>query len=277
MPQENKPVEIIDFNTNRAEGALKDKMIQDCTEQEIKDKLTLIYSMVGLRVQHYPSGQEKQDLHDYLQMKYGKKTLSELVLAFDLAINNELDLKADDVKVYDQFTIAYLASVMSSYKIWLYNIHKNKKPVKDFNQMVEDKKILSDEEKAEWMMDWKQNVDNINFELIPLQFYDFMEQGDLLKLTSKQKWEYTTKSTTQIKTQLFNDIGICKTNDAYIAFNKFENMEKDGFTGEIKGRILNRAKRLIIYRHERLTSGLAILPFSFSIGLDIVTSPFVLF
>ena len=36
-------------------------------------------------------------------------------------------------------------------------------------------------------------------------------------------------------------------NDAYIAYSKFLNMEKDGFTGEFKGRILNRAKRLIIY------------------------------
>ena len=42
-------------------------------------------------------------------------------------------------------------------------------------------------------------------------------------------------------------MSISKTNDAYKVFNSFENMERDGFVGELKGRILNRAKRLIVY------------------------------
>lgn len=244
VKDEQKPIEITDFNTTRAQGALNGKRIEECTEEEIKPKLLLIYSMVGLRSHHYPTGQEKQDLHDYLRLKYAKKTLSELVLAFDLAINNELELKPDDVKVYDQFTISYLAQIMGAYKKWLYDQSKLVK--KDYPKMVAEKITLEDEEMAEWMMYWKNDPD-INIELIPLMFYDFITNKNIITLTKEQKWDYTQKATTQIKSKLFEDITICKTNDAYVAYNKFENMEKNGFTGEFKGRILNRAKRLIIY------------------------------
>ena len=89
--------------------------------------------------------------------------------------------------------------------------------------------------------------DDINFELIPLQFYDFMEEDNLLRVTPKRKWEYLERATQAIKSQLQIDIGNCKTTDALRLYREFEKMEKNGFTGELKGRILNRAKRLIIY------------------------------
>lgn len=243
--EDRLPIETIDAYTNRAENALKDRLITDCTEEEIKPKLTLIFSMVGLRPQHYPTGDEKQNLHDYLRLKFANKTLSELVLAFDLAINNELELKPEEVKIYDQFTIAYLAQIMAAYKSWLYNIYKNRKP-KEPAAMINEKKTLSDEEKKEWIDEWKIK-ENINIELIPLMFYDYLSSHELLPITNRQKWEYTQKAQTNIKTLLHEDISICKTNDALIAFNKFQQMEKDGFEGVMKERILNRAKRLIVY------------------------------
>ncbi len=246
VPQGNKPVETTDFNLKRAENALKEKLIMDCLEEEVKDKLLLIYSMVGLRVTHYPQGQEKEDIHNYLRLKYGQKTLSELVLSFDLAISNELEIEPDDVKVYDQFTIAYLARIMSAYKVWLYKVYQNWKTKKDYPKMIEEQKILTREDKLEWINEWKQK-DEINVELIPLMFYDFLDAEKMLVISNKQKWEYTQKATTQVKTLLHDDMSTCKTNDAYRAFNAFQNMEKEGFTGEFKGRILNRAKRLIVF------------------------------
>jgi len=244
------PIETTDVNMTRAEVALKDKLIIDCTEDEVKIKLKLIYSMVGLRSQFYPMDGEKQNLHDYIRLKFGNKTLSELVLAFDLAINNELDIKQEDVKVYDQFTIAYMAQIMSAYKSWLYGVYKNLKVKKDYPKMVEDKKILTNEEKAEWICEWKQ-MQEINIELIPLMFYEFLDSQKIILLTAKQKWEYTQKATHNVKSRLFDEMGVCKTNDAYLAYNKFQNQEKEGFDGEFKGRILNRAKRLIVFDYLR--------------------------
>jgi len=241
--QEKKPVEVIDFNVNRAKNALTDKLIENCTEEEIKPKLLLIYSMVGLRVTHYPQGQEKQDLHDYIRLKYGKKTLSEFVLAFDLAINNELDLKTDDIKIYDQFTISYLAMVMSAYKSWLNKIWQTNKS-KPAIVELEEKKEVSDEEKLEWLNEWKR--DDIIVDLIPIHFYDYLIQFNLVEITPKIKWEAIERATQSIKSSLQVAIGECKTTDALREFGEFEKMEKDGFTGKLKEQILNKAKKLII-------------------------------
>lgn len=112
--------------------------------------------------------------------------------------------------------------------------------------MIAEQQTLTDEEKAEWICDWKIMKD-INIDLIPLLFYDFLDGKKIITLTKEQKWKYTEKATIQVKTLLHEDMSNCKTNDAIIAFNKFQNQETTGFTGEFKGRILNRAKRLIVF------------------------------
>ena len=159
-------------------------MVCDCTEDEIKAKLTLIYSLVGLRPQHYPSGQEKIDLHNYIVLKYGQKTLGELVLAFDLAISGELEISRDEVKVYDQFTIAYIANIMASYKKWLRDIN---------NSIVINKKIVMEMKneltKQDWE-DWMHDVKDYKVELIPVMLYDYLVKENLINLTTNEKNEF---------------------------------------------------------------------------------------
>jgi len=115
------PLEIT--NVHVASNALSGKFIGQSTENEVKDKLKIIYAMIGLRPQHFPVDEEKQFLHDYIFAKYGKKTLDELVLAFDLAIQGQLDI--EDIKVYDQFTCEYLAKIMNGYREWLKTVSAN--------------------------------------------------------------------------------------------------------------------------------------------------------
>ena len=236
-----KPLEII--NLEKAKKVLQGKQINDSTEDELKAKLKIIYAMIGLRPQHFPVDEEKAFLHTYIYQKYGNKTLNELILAFDLAIQGQLEV--DDAKVYDQFTCEYLAKIMNAYRNWLKFVTKNAEQYKN-PDMIEDKKELSDEEKADWICDWK-SMKNINIELIPLMFYDFLTSKAIISLTSALKWEYTNKATQNVKTMLQDEIGICKTNDAYFTYNKFQNEETLGFTEPFKGKILNRAKRLIVY------------------------------
>jgi len=237
-------IEITDQAILRAKEALNSVLIHNLSIDQIKPTLLLIYSLVGLRPQFYPSGEEKEQLHQYVQKKYAQKTLPELVLAFDLAINGELDLKPDDVKVYDQFTIAYLAGIMSAYKKWLRIQAQNFKP-KPMIQ-IEDKRSLTDEEKAEWIGEWQQ-MEEINIELIPLLFYDFLVEKEIIKPTPAEKKLAMEKAMDFIKKTLHEEMSVCKTNDAFIAFNQFQNQEKNGFTGDFKNRILNRAKRFIVF------------------------------
>lgn len=224
--------------------AISGNAIKTSDLEELKQVLRYVMVKVGLRANNFPTDGEKQVLFEHIVTNYGNHTPQEIKLAFDMAILSKLDIEEKNVVCYENFSCLYFSTIMNAYRKWAAETHKQlKTPI----MIEEGVRILTKEEKAEWMMEWKEKADNINFELIPLVFYDFMEQDNLLRLSSKEKWAYTEKATTQIKTQLFNDISTCKTNDAYIAFNKFENMEKNGFTGELKGRILNRAKRLIIY------------------------------
>lgn len=200
--------------------------------------------MVGLRPQNYPVFQEKTDLHNYIRYKYGHKTLSEFVLAFDLAINQELDLKVEDVKVYDQFTITYVAMIMTSYKKWLHNLFKNRKTkVEAIEKKVEP---VSDEE-VQAMIDRFIEKDKMEMLMIPDFFYSFLENSGEINPTSKSKWEYLEKAAVKVKSMLMDDMSACKTNDAMIAFSKFEEMEKEGFAGDFKTRIINLSQRMIVY------------------------------
>lgn len=173
-----------------------------------------------------------------LSESYANVNEDEMMYAFR---NCEMDIKdwgkALNLSLIDEVMSPYLQKRFELSKVEE-SLHK---PV-----MIEEKKILSDEEKAEWICDWKV-MEEINIELIPLLFYEFLDSKKIISLTGKKKNEYTEKASQQIKALLHEEMSICKTNDAYIAFNNFENMERNGFTGELKGRIINRAKRLIVF------------------------------
>lgn len=233
-------MQTIDVNLSRVQNSLADKLIMDCAEDEIKAKLKLIFSIVGLRAAHYPKGQEKQDLHDYVRVKYARKTLSELVLAFDLAICNELDLKPDDVKVYDQFTIAYLAMIMSAYKKWLYQQNKlfKPKPV----AMIEEKKELTYQEMSEWVGEWHQKIATEPLDLIPVCFYEFLK----IDLSVELKWQYQKLAAEYRKTVLYN-LSVNGTSDDIKNYGQFLKMfAANEITGVEVERIKNTAKRMII-------------------------------
>jgi hypothetical protein len=104
---------------NSIKTALSGLSIADATDKQLAEKMAMIYLLVGLRKQHFPVDIENFLIFSYLRTEYGHKTLDELGLAFNLAIKGELDLKPEDVKVYDQFTVLYLANIMEAYRKWL--------------------------------------------------------------------------------------------------------------------------------------------------------------
>ncbi len=106
--------------------------------------------------------------------------------------------------------------------------------------------VLSNEEIAEWICDWK-IMPKINIEMIPLIFYDFLEANKIVDLSNGIKWDYFKKAIENVKSKLQQDIGSCKTNNAYLAYIKFELQEKTVFDKEFSGRIKNKAKRLIVF------------------------------
>jgi len=226
------PIEAIRKDVDRAKIALNGKMVCECTEDEIKAKLTLIYSLVGLRSQHYPSGQEKIDLHNYIVLKYGQKTLGELVLAFDLAISGELEISRDEVKVYDQFTIAYIANIMASYKKWLRDI--NNSIVINKNIVMEMKNELT---KQEWI-DWMHDVKDYKVELIPVMLYEYLVKENLINLSTNEKNEY-------LKTAI-NIYYFSIEQDRIEAKNFIKQKEQGYFTEPYNNKLKDLAKKIAV-------------------------------
>jgi len=232
---ERLPIEAIRKDVDRAKIALNGKMVCECTEEEIKSKLTLIYSLVGLRPQHYPSGQEKIDLHNYIVLKYGQKTLGELVLAFDLAISGELEISRDEVKVYDQFTIAYIANVMASYKKWLRDI--NNSIVINKNIEIEMKKELTKEDWESWMQD----VKDYKVELIPVMLYEYLVKENLINLTPDEKNEF-------VKTAI-NIFYFSIEQDRIEARNFLKQKEQGYFTEPYNTKLKDLAKKIAVKKY----------------------------
>lgn len=80
--------------------------------------LTRLYSLTGLRAQHLPVGGDKTLLHRQILKHYGAHTQQEVVLAFEMALTGQLGLEPREVQVFDQFTFAYFARVMTAYRSW---------------------------------------------------------------------------------------------------------------------------------------------------------------
>lgn len=210
----------------------------------LKEVLRLVMLKVGIRANNIPDDSEKAILIEHILTNYGNHTPQEIKLAFDMAIGGKLDLDEKDVTAYENFSCLYFSKIMNAYRKWASQTHNQFK--KDYPKMIEEKKTLSDEEKAEWICDWK-SMDEVNIGLIPLLFYEFLDTKKIINLTAKQKNKYLELAVKQVKSKLLEDIAIIKNNDPYVAYNSFENMEKSGFTGELKGRVLNQAKRLIVF------------------------------
>lgn len=241
-----KPLEIT--NIEVAQSVLSAKLISQATEDELKQKLVKIYLLVGLRQQHFPVAEEKAFLHQYIFQNYGNKTLDELELAFSLAIKGQLNLKLEDYKVFDQFPCEYVSRIMNAYRDWLKHTSDLVKYMKKETPMIDDKTEISPMEMIEWIEEYKQK-DDIILDLIPISFYSFLTDTEVIKVSNEQKWDVAAKATQSIKTDLMNAIPECKTTDALNAYKTFEKMETEGFTGKFKTLIQNRAKRLIVHEY----------------------------
>lgn len=216
---------------------LQAQKIADANDQKIKETLIKIFLLVGLRQQHYPNEMAITFIINYLRNTLGHKTIDELYLAFELAVQNKLDV--DDVNVYDQFSIVYLEKVMQSYKKWLFKQSEENqiKPIQIENKVPIDK--LAE------IQEWEQKTE-LNMHFIPLYLYDYLIEYGKINPTNEQKWNYYNRAI-QVKTdQLKQDISNRKE------LKHFLNMVQDGLLGDEKQSIINLSKRMIIYDYLKI-------------------------
>jgi hypothetical protein len=117
-------------------------------EEELKQALRYIFILVGLRAHNYPMGIEKQLLHAYIFKNYGGHTPEELKLAFEMALQNKLSLRTEDVVCYENFSIAYFSRIMEAYREWA------REQIKRLSGTVEQPKQFSRQEKLQLDFDY---------------------------------------------------------------------------------------------------------------------------
>jgi len=179
---------------------LKSKKIIDCSPKEIIEKLSIIYMMIGLRPQHFPTQIEDQMLLTFIKKHFGHKSIDELYLAFELAITGELEI--DDVKVYDQFTLEYLMRIMNGYKRWL--IIKSREIVDNIKPKELPIPPLTEQDKLQEIEEWRKK-DSINYKLIPLYLYDWMFDYDYINLNDEDKIKLYSRSIKLRENELRNE------------------------------------------------------------------------
>ena len=215
---------------------LNSKLIKDASDYEISKELLKIYFIIGLRPQHFPTKEQDSFIFKYLKAKFGHKTLEELYLAFDLAINQKLDL--EDYKVFDQFSIEYLVRIMNAYRRWLIKT-KIDLEIKEEPKLIE--MTVLDEEKKQDIEEWL-NKKDLNIHYIPLYIYDYLCEFEYIMLSSEEKIEKIKKAASMRFSILQAEGGG--------EFKAFLEMYKNGYKG-LKGdeviRVRELAKKISVY------------------------------
>lgn len=211
--------------------AQRSKKIAECQDWEINKALSLVYYMVGLRKQNFPTKEEDVFLFGYLKKNYGHRCIDELSVAFDLAIKGFYDL---DAKVYDQFTIAYLVSIMEGYRRHVNEIFKSVKP-KDENLLTVPE--LTDEERKEEIEYWR----TAKSKIYPLYLFDYLLKFKLIEWDTEKKNYFLNKAIEIRKDELKSK------EDGIYDLRDLNKMLSEGFlAGTEKNIVIAIAKRLVI-------------------------------
>jgi hypothetical protein len=98
-----------------AESLKELKISQLPTTEPIAEALRYAMVLIGLRADNWPAPAEKAVLISYIIRHYGGHTVAEIRLAFEMAIGGRFGV---DTNCYENFSVAYFASIMSVYRRW---------------------------------------------------------------------------------------------------------------------------------------------------------------
>jgi hypothetical protein len=98
--------------------AVQSKQILHCEFAEIQKPLAYCMMLVGIKGQNIPLNEDAYFLISQIKKNFGGNRLNEIQLAFDLAVNGQLDIEEKEVNAYQDFTFIYFSRVFNSYRRW---------------------------------------------------------------------------------------------------------------------------------------------------------------
>ncbi len=223
-------------------NAINDKKISQASYDEITNTLKFIMAKIGLREQNFPTQIEKNVIIDFIITNYSGHTLSEFILAFDMAIKGELEV---DARHYESFSCIYIASIIKAYRIWAIDQHKQLPPKKYLQ--LEYKKELTKQDYEDWLNETKESflAKKMDFNILPISIYEYL--NTLNSFTNEQKkeaFEQAKKTRLSLlKTELINTVGkdlLVKSSIEYIETNNKSTSHHEYSS------LVNFAKRLMM-------------------------------
>lgn len=97
------------------ELAISEKRINDDDPERLKQVLRLVMVKIGLRSNNWPNDEEKKILLAHIFENFGGHTVSEIRLAFEMAMDGKFDV---DANCYENFSCLYFSKIMEAYRGW---------------------------------------------------------------------------------------------------------------------------------------------------------------
>jgi len=199
---------------------------------------------IGLRSQNWPSEEEKTVLINHIIKGYNGHTISEIKLAFDMAIEGKLDV---EVNCYENFSCLYFSNIMSSYRQWAKQEYEQ---LLQEPPAIEYKEDISDRAMAEWFRDKVKDFERDpekDVRFAPISLYTWLDEKGLIKKTAKHKHGYLTRAVYYRQEVLMTAVRNDETDHNKWVLKKFNEMKDEGcFTGGEITTLKNIAKQIIL-------------------------------
>jgi hypothetical protein len=171
--------------------ALRHKFIRSATDDEISEALKYCMAIVGIRANNLPTPEEKALLLSFIRRHFSGNTVSELKLAFDMAVSGKFGI---DARSYENFSCIYLVAIMEPYREWAameikqLKLYDHKEP-----------SLLEAGQSVDWTEEWDNIVerafsDDFITYFIPTAIYTWLEKKGEISLSAVDKWGYVEKA-----------------------------------------------------------------------------------
>ena len=132
-----------------------------------------------MRANNLPDDLEKQILINFIQSNYGGHTVSEIRLAFELALNGQLEIT--EVKCYENFSVLYFSSIMNAYRLWSAQEYKQTVKEEPPTQRVFTDQELDDLHREDIEMFFQRCRNGIEPHKTPDYFKEILVKDGLMK------------------------------------------------------------------------------------------------
>lgn len=156
--------------------------------EEIRKSVFYCIVKVGVRSDNIPKDEESDLLITHIISNYGNHTLSEIKLAFDMAITGKFEFnKNESINCFENFSCLYFSMIMNKYRDWASQVIKYQQQVAKEMPMLPAPPMNDDEIIENAYGVWKYTK---RFEFISESSYDALVRKGKINYSVEQKKQF---------------------------------------------------------------------------------------